>query len=1408
MENKKDKFFYTDIDFVNHYDEAAKLTIPEYELVYKTMLDFLKLHFENNRNVNGLILDIGAGGGAESIKIMENFPELYTVAIDKKETMCDLYKKNYENSQIDILSTPRYKYIIEDAKNLFSFKEFKKKYPEFEGLTCKIAISAYTLHHYSAKEKKAIYKKMYDFLGNDGILINMDLFSYDSEKTRHHASEFDLDFIENNFEKAENSHIKYQKVKWEEHYKSKDHALDSIDTHLQMLREIGFVDVECILKYWQQGVILARKLEEKGGYTQQKNLELRYRKLLVKIKNEFINPRRLPTFNPYLNKHNIKADIEVQQRRLGIFGGAISILSKAEKKPLLLYSPEIQENFGFGTSDFQFLPLRYDKVHWKNGGEKYNCFLDLLYFISRTSSCPEFVKNITKYRSIFEREEQLKIRKKYEILYIDSGEVLFFILMWRLIIELISRNGLNVPINKVGEKEIVIDLDSIFENTDHIEKQLMEKIKLAQEKKFMTSTAKGTYQYVIEAYTEFLHSVKTSTIYDIFRDLGLNKRTHNKELKNYLEFLFPNSNFYQYNKGGEFLLNFQKENEDKGEAATLILELIKAFSDKKGVKLSQSSTLGSCLSRLHKCARFPILPYYFLMFWDKEKELKEQIVFPIWYTYDEHTEYPYKNGKKKKEVKESAVLHALFTVKSTWKNDLKNEWFSESAEQDYLEDYLNDLYTFFSSFSRPLIDKEYYAKEFKKNLDKIKDRATRAAISQLYARTDSHDLGHVLDALNTVEGLNDFEELNGQYQYHEHKNQLLDTMLYIYNDGKKEIKDNYRSELYAYFNRFLKTRMDFRADVATTEPNSLTTLDFYNEIFIPFNNNLVFNNRISGVLDSKLKYKFTIKHNGKANTKVNLPVSIPNDVLGCHAIYIIISNIIRNTIKHSNNISNNDNGEIEFTIAINDYIDNDSFYEVKIYSNVIDKKKNVEKLVYTRNKQFDDTILKEDKLRDSALGTIEMDTCAAYLRNFPVSIVDEEKYNLFEKICEDAEVFVGADLIKEDNTPHIMYAYPEKIEKDKYSLGYKFFLHKSKDILVVYDDNNKIDFSTFKKAGVEYISILELQKSEQTFYHNFLVLLNTTKEIKPSSTIPKRIIHMDVKNISNVEEFKKNCWEKWIKQFKTNVSIFYSTDTDTELLYKEANENNNLKVLQYNHATNLCSENLFPVNGEYHEMICGHHWTKRKIVPIQRSLIGYPSTLYSYLECVKTNVLIIDERIQKNIVLYGKQYGEKIPFALYFEQLGIHIPSPYDLDAEGKYINKTISLIPSDLNEQYKNKHKNDPNLNDAKLYQNQKSKIKKYIAENICKDNTFIVLHLGIIEKLLDQKDEIKDIERINTIIDDLVPKERQDRVVITSGRGKPNNLHPKYSFVSISLLQNAMETLFDKYRLVQILYNSRKSI
>ena len=719
--NVEDKFFFANEDSA-YYDDTIEMTIPGYSLIYNAIIDVIDFHFDGqDKREKGIILDIGAGTGAESILAMSKFQNLHTLAIDLNAPMKTMFEQNY--SQKIGNGNERYKYIVADIMAIDVRDErIQSYYASLQQQACKIALSAYCIHHFEMDEKIVIFKKMFDMLEPGGLFINVDIFTYHSQIIKDNAFNFTVDYIINqftnpSFESSRAIPLEQRealKRKWVNHMKTAHHE-DPVETHLRILRDIGFVDVECVFKYWQQAVIRATKPFKS---IPMKNEELKYREFLVKIKKFLRKYPDLHVYTPIKNetdkgngrKKEIADFLEEEQKRLGIIGGCFSILSKADGNHILLSSHEVQSAF-FPSPKKEIPEYLYSPYK----SIKYDKFIDLSFFASRQTNCPEFIKNISLSEpSPFEYKFQFALRERYEILHCSSGEVLFFTLLWRLLIELIVHNGNNTKfeiksLNSYVWKKSVDNWTNRFEG-DQIENIFLDKLEYAEKNKDNVD-----YKEICIAHEEFkvaLFNESTCILRDIYTELGLNNINHITELNKYIMQVLKDENF-------ELEKNMSEE-----RLSYFSITLIEKFWEKYGIK--KYNNLGELLFDLHHQARFPILPYFFLMFFDEKREQKEHIVFPIWYTFSDETKYLYIDEDTDKEEKQEMVLHALYTIKPIWHTENIEE---EQCSEDFYVN-LNKLDVFFSSFSKLIVDKEYYAEEHKKN--KIKEAEQQKFINNAY----------------------------------------------------------------------------------------------------------------------------------------------------------------------------------------------------------------------------------------------------------------------------------------------------------------------------------------------------------------------------------------------------------------------------------------------------------------------------------------------------------------------------------------------------------------------------------------------------------------------------------------------------------------------------------------------------
>lgn len=760
----------------------------------------------------------------------------------------------------------------------------------------------------------------------------------------------------------------------------------------------------------------------------------------------------------------------------------------------------------------------------------------------------------------------------------------------------------------------------------------------------------------------------------------------------------------------------------------------------------------------------------------------------------------------------------------------------------------------------------------------LHNSATRAAISQVMARNMSHNIGsHVLSKFKNSKDVSSDDQagryasfdgagLGNQYQSAHQILYSADTSG-LYTCEKCELEN--RNQI-AYFNEYLKNRMDFLADIATAEPVIETSMLLYNEVFKGFDRNRILLNRISGI-SGNFRYRIVLRKDGHDLDRNNdVSVAMTNDILGAQAFYVIVENIIRNIAKHTktkpqavtqdNEVESN---AIVITIDIREYYDPHSektevtalgkeYYEVQIVDSIERTEEEINEVVLKRNRAFDLSILNKEtrELRSADLGTVEMDVCAAYMRKIPITIVEENDYRPFFEGMENlsasekerlqelvalsnhncmhypGEVLneYAKDERHQTRFPKLMFAF-RKQKEGSYSLGYKFYLKKPQEILVIV--NREEDFilrgmssrNELSSYGIRAITASELtdelQRRDTVFNHQLMYcdLDEWPEEVEThKAKLPKRRVDkLPERDFTNatVLEFGRLAWEKYASDSilvgqkvalrKGNATKVISVvDGLLNLGFEQANEIVRT-VLIDDHDKQWEQR-----GSNYYEMGCHHSTVSRD--DYQRAfnadetseLCGQrPAgwTISQYLETVFTKVLLIDERIQENLAneRTPKLYANRVDFYEYFKQQNVLIPR--------------LGLEPDSTTE---------PNLNETSFgsiaeISDQGTvafKIREFISDNLT-DARFCVIHLGVLEKLLEPESG-KERDDIARVINALMPRSGRGKceLIITSGRGEPGNVPSGISFVPLAPIQNALETVFDKSVLTKLLFNSRELV
>lgn len=702
-------------------------------------------------------------------------------------------------------------------------------------------------------------------------------------------------------------------------------------------------------------------------------------------------------------------------------------------------------------------------------------------------------------------------------------------------------------------------------------------------------------------------------------------------------------------------------------------------------------------------------------------------------------------------------------------------------------------------------------------------QSTRAAITQVMSRNMSHNIGsHVLSRLVTDDPIIKLNPLDTIFNVCDVQGQYTPIGISS-NEKTTNAKD------ISKFNSYLKSRMDFLADITTNVPTLLSTKYLFKDILAEFDRNSILLERISGIDDFNytiISRNFTICQNKdfcKTLSKENrngciisessndVAIGVPNDVLGCHAFYVILENLIRNEAKHGNK-------DLTIYIDVYECEENNEYYEIIItggqrkgsqklldeetthkyekYINLTNKNgqkeiRNIDKLRIDQNELINERLLKSDyTLRQGGWGLIEMTASAAYLRRIPVENIELDEYDI-----EISEISG-----KTDNKQLNIFKAVNKY--DEY-LSYKIYLIKPKEVLI-YDPNNcitGIDENRKKELLNLGIEIINEITSNKVYEHNFLVLKNNinTEDFYTNNlgVFSKRYLQLDsfdelgavLINPNSVKDtILEYLWFNYMNFNKSRCVYNFLEDLpfDENDWDKIKTDNSILRVCYDGHG-----QNFKEIEGaEFVEINSG-------LTKIFFPKKGDICLILEYCESIWNKIMILDERIQ--------EYSEKGTYKP-IDKPPIKIKDIYK---------KTNILVPNQENF----------NLNSSN-YENIFCNIINYFQKN---DYDFCVIHLGVIEKLIkaynknngtliysdDKKGSIENTGQkgvINFIIDEMMGNNGQnkkfnlDKIIITSGRGKPHNLPAELRFLNYSIVSQYLIEIRYKYLFNKSIINSRK--
>ncbi|MCL2463188.1 MAG: class I SAM-dependent methyltransferase [Defluviitaleaceae bacterium] len=215
-------------DKISHnYDKQRRLFIPCFDDYYHLPLEMLE------QDVGPLeILDIGSGTGLFSSILLQKYPNAHFTLIDVSDKMLSVAKERFSGSK-------RFEYILAD----YTQYTFNKKFD--------IIISALSIHHLDAANKKSLYHNCFQWLNTNGIFINVDQALSPSPEIEKQFSDIWKGHVEKGGLSPEEIQAAYERVRLDNP--------STLEEQMRWLREAGFPHVDILYKYFHFCVFYAKK---------------------------------------------------------------------------------------------------------------------------------------------------------------------------------------------------------------------------------------------------------------------------------------------------------------------------------------------------------------------------------------------------------------------------------------------------------------------------------------------------------------------------------------------------------------------------------------------------------------------------------------------------------------------------------------------------------------------------------------------------------------------------------------------------------------------------------------------------------------------------------------------------------------------------------------------------------------------------------------------------------------------------------------------------------------------------------------------------------------------------------------------------------------------------------------------
>ncbi|MGO9120501.1 MAG: class I SAM-dependent methyltransferase [Desulfomonilaceae bacterium] len=188
-------------------------------------------------------MDLGCGDGILAAAILEEYPDSNGILVDHSPPMLKAAEMGLEGF------TGRIHFCEVDYGQTGWVQSVQQYFP------LELVVSGFSIHHQPDTRKRSIYAEIFETLRPGGMFINMEVVA---SRTARISELWDQIRVDSLYEFAVRHKLnKTRAVVEEECLESPEreaNRLSLVETQLDWLREIGYVDVDCFFKFFQLAV--------------------------------------------------------------------------------------------------------------------------------------------------------------------------------------------------------------------------------------------------------------------------------------------------------------------------------------------------------------------------------------------------------------------------------------------------------------------------------------------------------------------------------------------------------------------------------------------------------------------------------------------------------------------------------------------------------------------------------------------------------------------------------------------------------------------------------------------------------------------------------------------------------------------------------------------------------------------------------------------------------------------------------------------------------------------------------------------------------------------------------------------------------------------------------------------------